>query len=53
MGCGRGRVVFLRMLRLLERAGWVVMGYPYGWIFWSRIYRLGAWLHNIRNLKRL
>lgn len=34
--------------RALHRLGWALMGYPFGWPFWSSIYRLGGDLHNWR-----
>jgi len=42
----------------MKRLGWALMGYPYKigyrkWIFntpfWQTVYRLGAWLHNVRD----
>jgi hypothetical protein len=43
-------------MTFVRRLGWKLMGYPYKvgygrFIFkpplWSRVYRLGAWLHNL------
>lgn len=34
--------------RLIERLGWQLMGYPYNWHGWRRVYGLGVRLHNRR-----